>query len=61
MRQSDRWTPQVATVASNGTFVTRWRIAKRAVFVAQVLGTADHTGVGTRPLVVDVRKPMKKR
>jgi photosystem II stability/assembly factor-like uncharacterized protein len=60
MRQSDRWTPQVATVASNGTFVTRWRVAKRAAFVAHVLGTADHAGAGTRPLVVDVRRPKKR-
>jgi photosystem II stability/assembly factor-like uncharacterized protein len=61
MHQADRWIPQVATVASNGTFVTRWRVARRAVFVAHALGTADHTGAGTKPLVVDVRKPKKKR
>jgi photosystem II stability/assembly factor-like uncharacterized protein len=61
MRQSDRWTPQLARVASNGTFVTRWRVAKRAVFVAHAPGTADHAGAGTKPLVVDVRKPKRKR
>jgi photosystem II stability/assembly factor-like uncharacterized protein len=61
MRQSDRWTRQVARVASNGTFVTRWRVSKRAVFVAQVLGTADHAGAGTKPLRVDVRKARRKR
>ena len=61
MRVSGLWRSQVATVASNGTFVTRWRVAKRAVFVAHVLGTADHTGAGTKPLVVEVRKPKAKR
>ena len=61
MRVSGLWRSQVATVASNGTFVTRWRVAKRAVFVAHVLGTADHGGVGTKPLVLDVRPPKNKR
>jgi photosystem II stability/assembly factor-like uncharacterized protein len=60
MRVSGLWRSQVAAVASNGTFVTRWRVAKRAVFVAHVLGTADHTGAGTKPLIVDVRKPRKR-
>jgi len=60
VRVSGLWRSQVATVASNGTFVTRWRVAKRAVFVAHVLGTADHAGAGTKPLVVDVRKPKKR-
>jgi photosystem II stability/assembly factor-like uncharacterized protein len=60
MRVSGLWRSQVAAVASNGTFVTRWRVAKRAVFVAHVLGTADHTGAGTKPLIVDVRKPTKR-
>ncbi len=61
MRVSGLWRSQVATVASNGTFVTRWRVTKRAVFVAHVLGTADHAGAGTKPLVVEVRIPKKKR
>lgn len=61
MRVLGLWRSQVATVASNGTFVTRWRVARRAVFVAHVLGTADHAGAGTKPLVVDVRPPKKKR
>jgi photosystem II stability/assembly factor-like uncharacterized protein len=59
MRVSGLWRSQVATVASNGTFVTRWRVSKRAVLVAHVLGTADHIGAGTKPLVVKVGK--KKR
>ena len=60
MRVSGQWESRIATVASNGTFVTRWRVKRRAVFVAHVLGTADHTGAGTKPLVVDVRKPKKR-
>ena len=59
MRVSGLWRSQVATVASNGTFVTRWRVTRRAVFVAHVLGTADHAGAGTKPLVVDVRPPRR--
>jgi hypothetical protein len=61
MRVAGRWRSHVATVASNGTFVSRWRVAKGAVFVAQVLGTADHAGAGTKLLVVEVRKPKMRR
>jgi photosystem II stability/assembly factor-like uncharacterized protein len=61
MHQAGKWSRRVATVASNGTFVTRWRVTGRAVFVAHVLGTADHAGAGTKPLVVEVRPPRKKR
>jgi hypothetical protein len=46
---------RMATAASNGTFVTRWRIGSDSVFVAQVLGDADHRGAGTRALAVHVR------
>jgi hypothetical protein len=55
------WTPFVATVASNGTFTTRWVVRNRYVFVAQVLGDADHTGAGTRALTVLVQKPPKRK
>jgi photosystem II stability/assembly factor-like uncharacterized protein len=61
MRQTGKWSRRVATIASNGTFVTRWRVTRRSVFVAHVLGTADHAGAGTKPLVVDVRPRKKKR
>lgn len=49
-----RWSHKLATAASNGTFTTRWSIRREAVFVAQVLGDADHRGAGTRPLTVRV-------
>jgi photosystem II stability/assembly factor-like uncharacterized protein len=52
--------PVVVTVASNGTFTTRWRVKDRAVFVAQALGDADHAGVGTAPLTVVVSTPKRK-
>ena len=61
MRVSGLWRSQVAAVASNGTFVTRWHVSKKSVFVGHVLGTADYAGAGTKPLVVDVRPPRKKR
>jgi len=50
-----RWTTIVAVAASNGSFSTRWRMTRSSVFVAQVLGDADHAGTGTRPLTVRVR------
>lgn len=50
-----RWSRKLATAASNGTFTTRWRINRSAVFVAQVLGDADHRGAGTRAITVRVR------
>lgn len=49
-----RWAHRLATAAANGTFVTRWRVNSRSIFVAQVLGDADHIGAGTRPLTVRV-------
>ena len=52
--QGGRWIHKLATAASNGTFVTRWPIRSKAVFVAQVLGDADHRGAGTKPLTVSV-------
>jgi photosystem II stability/assembly factor-like uncharacterized protein len=57
MKAGGFWRSQVATVASNGTFVSRWRVTRpRSVFVAHILGTADLTGAGTKPIVVEVRK-----
>jgi photosystem II stability/assembly factor-like uncharacterized protein len=49
-----RWATQKVIAASNGTFVTRWRVSRGSVFVAQVLGDADHVGTGTPPLAVRV-------
>lgn len=50
-----RWAHRLATAAANGTFLTRWRAEKGAVYVAQALGDADHRGAGTKPLLVKVR------
>jgi hypothetical protein len=61
MRSGGDWSIQTAIVASNGTFVTRWGVAGTVVFVAQILGDADHAGAGTRPLTVKVSKPVRKR
>jgi photosystem II stability/assembly factor-like uncharacterized protein len=60
MRRGSGWIFQWATVASNGTFVTRWTVSRTSVFVAQTLGDADHAGAGTTPLTVTV-KPIPKR
>lgn len=48
------WRRQEVTVAANGSFTTRWRMRRAALFVAQVLGDADHAGTGTRPIFVTV-------
>jgi photosystem II stability/assembly factor-like uncharacterized protein len=55
MLHRGRWTAKTVPVASNGTFSAAFRVKGRAVFVAQVLGNADFTGAGTRPLTVGVR------
>ena len=49
-----RWSQRLATTAANGTFLTRWRLRRGAVYVAQVLGDADHRGAGTTALTVRV-------
>jgi hypothetical protein len=49
------WAHRLATAAANGSFLTRWRAEKGAVFVAQALGDADHRGAGTKPLPMKVR------
>ena len=48
------WNVQVAQAASNGSYSTRWRLDRTSVFVAQVLGDADHAGAGTPALTVTV-------
>jgi photosystem II stability/assembly factor-like uncharacterized protein len=50
----DHWSVQHATVASNGTFSTRWNVTRTAVFVAQTYGDADHGAAGTAALTVKV-------
>jgi photosystem II stability/assembly factor-like uncharacterized protein len=60
MRSGAATTSKTAIVASNGTFLTRWRVTRRSLFVAQALGAADHVGVGTNPLRVDVRKARRR-
>jgi photosystem II stability/assembly factor-like uncharacterized protein len=55
MLHRGRWTAKTVAVSSNGTFSGAFRVRGKAVFVAQVLGNADFTGAGTRPLTVGVR------
>jgi photosystem II stability/assembly factor-like uncharacterized protein len=55
-RGESGWAYQEATVASNGTFTTRWRLDKTAAFVAQWAGDADSAGDGSPPLVVRGRR-----
>jgi photosystem II stability/assembly factor-like uncharacterized protein len=56
MLSGGRWKVQEATVASNGTFATRWRVTRESLFVGHVLGNADFAGAGTKPLSVRVKK-----
>ena len=46
------WVARHATVASNGTFSTRWAVTRTAIFVAQAYGDADHAAAGTAALTV---------
>jgi photosystem II stability/assembly factor-like uncharacterized protein len=50
------WVSRVATVASNGTFSTNWKLVKTAAFVAQWAGDEDSAGDGSPPLVVRTRR-----
>jgi hypothetical protein len=50
------WVSQTATVASNGTFTTTWKLTKTAAFVAQWAGDEDSAGDGCPPLVVRARR-----
>jgi photosystem II stability/assembly factor-like uncharacterized protein len=50
------WASRTATVASNGTFTTTWKLTKTAAFVAQWAGDADSTGDGSPPLVVHAKR-----
>jgi photosystem II stability/assembly factor-like uncharacterized protein len=56
-----QWLSQSVPVAANGSFATRWDVRGTSVFVAQVLGDADHAGAGTKPLTVKVLPPKKKK
>jgi len=47
---------QQATVASNGTFTTRWRVNRTSAFVAQWAGDEDSAGDGSGALVVRTRR-----
>jgi photosystem II stability/assembly factor-like uncharacterized protein len=55
-RGESGWVHQDATIASNGSFTTRWRVTKTAVFVAQWAGDEDSVGDGSGALVVRVRR-----
>ena len=55
-RGESGWADQDVTVASNGTFTTRWRLAKTAAFVAQWAGDEDSAGDGSPALVVRAKR-----
>jgi hypothetical protein len=50
------WDFTTATIASNGTFTTNWKIRKQSSFVAQFAGDADHAGDGSSVLTVKTKK-----
>jgi photosystem II stability/assembly factor-like uncharacterized protein len=55
-RGESGWSHEVATVASNGTFTTTWKLAKTAAFVGQWAGDADSTGDGSPALLVRAKR-----
>jgi photosystem II stability/assembly factor-like uncharacterized protein len=50
------WVSHTATVASNGTFSSNWKLVKTAAFVAQWAGDEDNAGDGSVPLVVRAKR-----
>ena len=50
------WVSRTATVASNGTFSTNWKLVKTAAFVAQWAGDEDNAGDGSLPLVIRTKR-----
>ena len=50
------WVSRTATVASNGTFTTNWKLVKTASFVAQWAGDENSIGDGSPPLVVRTKR-----
>ena len=50
------WVSHTATVASNGTFLTTWKLVETATFVAQWAGDENSAGDGSPPLVVRAKR-----
>lgn len=56
------WESDTVPVASNGTFVTAWRVARgTTTFVAQWTGDFASAGAGSRPLTVTVGSAPKSK
>ena len=55
-RGESGWVHREATVASSGSFTTRWRLSKTAAFVAQWAGDEDSTGDGSGAVVVRLKR-----
>jgi len=53
-RNGKRWIRRSVRAASNGSFTTRFKLARSAVFVAQWRGDDAHSGDGTPVLRVKV-------
>ena len=53
---SGRWSQTIATVRSDGTFVTNWTVKRSSSFVAQWAGDAALNGDGSPALRVTIRK-----
>jgi photosystem II stability/assembly factor-like uncharacterized protein len=51
-----RWTHNVVTVASNGTFTTSWKLSGDSLFVAQWAGDDDRAGDGSKVLRVTPKR-----
>lgn len=55
-RSGGRWSTRTVTAGANGgSFSATFTIAKSSVFVAQWAGDSGRAGVGSRPLVLNVR------
>jgi photosystem II stability/assembly factor-like uncharacterized protein len=61
MRSGTRWARKTVTVASNGSFTTRWKVRRTSVFVAQWRGDDRRAGDGTTAVKVTRAKAKKRK
>lgn len=54
-KRGTAWTAQSATVASNGTFTTRWKVRRPTIFVARWSGNTTHDGDAAKAVIVKLK------
>ncbi|MBK5229578.1 MAG: hypothetical protein JJE27_00230 [Thermoleophilia bacterium] len=54
-RDGTLWAAQEATVATNGSFTTRWKIKRPTIFIARWSGNAGHDGDAAKAVTVKLK------